>query len=727
MLEIIPTFRNTLFGAAFLVGVSVALIAGPACQGDGQQTSEPDARATPLRAPIVSLVPTLTPTPTLIPTPIASPTPSPAQVPTQTPIPVPTIGPTPTPTPTARRGIRVLILEEDEFARDFELTLKFSDLEEPTRYNPFELAARLQPTGDHSRTATPFRDQPGDERVMYNLSTSLPDSVVLSMRLCATTEHADFYVDSSLNIPCSEFSESAERFENSIYPIVLGRFASAAVEESEPRITLMHVYQPWLDDSSSRTIEFSPEGPHAPQGPVAYMNTHGTGHPGSDLYDATVAHRIQHLFHYLQDPYEERWIDEGLSELAAFRVTGETALGGRCESRDLTAWPRWGDSTCHRVLAFSLVRYLEENYPGSDGTIGDLAGNPLPGLGGISAYLRESGYTEDARDVLVEWALEGFLEGWPPSSLQFGRRIYTPAAETLDGPGRVGKGLGQHFPSFIELKLNQGKYRIEFRGRAVTTFFSEIFHSYAPVWQSLRGNYIDCTLTREFDLRDANENNATLTLLLRHKIEVQMDFLYVLVSTDEGRSWIAVKSAETLPSGILPGRPFGPAISHSMQYGRTWEAHDFDLQQFVGQKILIRLEYVTDNDVSYDGVSFAGARLPAADYQWVAQPNLTHYFGLTYEDADLDDDGGWIPDGFFFGNNLAAQDYDVKLVTVSKEGRMEVTDMELAVERDWEGTLIFDNSELDVARAAIMIIPSAPLTRNEAYIWLSIADITEQL
>lgn len=622
------------------------------------------------------------------------------------------------------------VLEEDEFARDFELTLTFSDLEEPPRYDPFELADRLHPTGDHSRTATPFRDQPGDERVMYNLSTSLPDGVVLSMRLCAATEHADFYVDSSLNIPCSEFSESAERFENSVYPIVLERLVSATVEESAPRVTLMHVYQPWLDSLSySRTIEFSPGGPHAPQGPVAYMNTHGTGHPKSPLYDATVAHRIQHLFHHMQDPYEERWIDEGLSELAAFHVTGATTLErppARCEPRDLTAWPRWEDSTCHRVLAFSLLRYLEENYPGSDGTIGELAGNLLPGLSGISAYLRESGYTEDAQDVLVEWAMIGFLEGWPPSSLQSGRRIYTLSAGTLDGSRRVDKGIGQHFPSFIEVEPNQGKYQIEFHAWAVNTFFSEIFLSYASLWQSLRGDYIDCTLTREFDLRDAHADRAILTLLLRHEIEVQQDFLYVLVSADEGRSWTAVESSQMVPSGILSGRPFGPAISHSMPYGRTWEAHAFDLQQFIGQKILVRLEYVTDDDVSFTGVSFAGARLPAADYQWISHPNLTHYFGLTYDDADLDDDGGWIPEGFFWGNNLATQDYDVKLVTVSKDGRMDVTDMELALERDWEGTLIFDNSELDVDRAAIMIIPSAPLTRNKAYVRFSITDITEQ-
>ncbi len=38
--------------------------------------------------------------------------------------------------------------------------------------------------------------------------------------------------------------------------------------------------------------------------------------PGSERFDGLLAHEFQHMIHWNQDPNEDSWLNEGLSELA---------------------------------------------------------------------------------------------------------------------------------------------------------------------------------------------------------------------------------------------------------------------------------------------------------------------------------------------------------------------------------------------------------------------------
>ena len=166
-------------------------------------------------------------------------------------------------------------------------------------------------------------------------------------------------------------------------------------------------------------------------------------------------------------------------------------------------------------------------------------------------------------------------------------------------------------------------------------------------------------------------------------------------------------------SDIAIGQAFGPGFTGASGDGPLpeWILEEFDLSDFVGQQVLFRLLYLTDQSINLDGVSLGGAWLPAANYGWAA---IDHPIPRELASATTNDEtgGGWTHDGFFFTNNLVQQDYAVRVMTISPDGDATVTPMQL--DEQGRGALTFDNSTGAAAHAAIMIMPLAPQTRQPA-------------
>ena len=108
---------------------------------------------------------------------------------------------------------------------------------------------------------------------------------------------------------------------------------------------------------------------------------------------------------------------------------------------------------------------------------------------------------------------------------------------------------------------------------------------------------------------------------------------------------------------------------------------------------------------------------PAANYGWVA---IDHPLPVPLASATDNEqsDGGWTPDGFIFSNNLARQDYAVRLMTVSATGEATITPMQ--IDENGHGALTFDNTTGNITDAAIMVMPFAPQTRQPADATLTI-------
>ena len=605
-------------------------------------------------------------------------------------------------------------------------TLSYSNELEPPRADIYDLARRLLPGRDRT-LPPPEIDAIGDVRSFYAVNPTDLRATTVWGELCASTEHADFYVDITLLMSCEVFVEAGRLFESDIYPRGVAYFAPTSLQETMPRIALLHGNfsgSEWTFSASDLhpgSIESSSN-----ERAVLYLNivSYGVGgHPASVGYSRLVASELQHLVQYLADPHEAKWIDEGLAELS------ESAFGDRYEFEDfinrcgptqLAAWPATSSSgrSCHYSGAGLFMDFLLRNYPDSDNSLKDFVAETSTGLSGIDSYLRNAGYDTDAISVFAEWGAANYLHGRSHTDIYADLSALAPPTFDLPANGIFSEPLTQFAPTYVDLGLSEAIHHIEFQGEGLTplTRFTDEGEGY--FWHAGRTDSADFTLTRPFDLRTIAPEDAVLTLLLRYDIENSRDFVYILASTDLGETWSFLKSPGMVDAPAGTGRQFGPGLTGESgdDFPSVWVTEDVDLGRFAGQEILIRLEYITDRGMSFDGVSVGGAWLAALDYEWVSHDSAG-LAGIPSRSA-AEDRGGWFPDGFFFSNNRVEQDYVVRLLTVSQSGKASVTPVDL--DDSGHGVIMVDNADGSVREAAVMVFPAAPWTKHRAQATLTV-------
>ncbi|MBT2723564.1 immune inhibitor A domain-containing protein [Bacillus sp. ISL-46] len=104
---------------------------------------------------------------------------------------------------------------------------------------------------------------------------------------------------------------------------------------------------------------------------------------------------------------------------------------------------------------------------------------------------------------------------------------------------------------------------------------------------------MDTNMVTDVDL--TGKNSATLTFDAWYDIEEQWDFAFVQVSTDDGATWNSLGNSNTRSDVVAEGYP---TILNSMPgfsgNSNGWQAQSFDLSEYKGQKIKLRLRYATD-------------------------------------------------------------------------------------------------------------------------------------
>jgi immune inhibitor A len=112
---------------------------------------------------------------------------------------------------------------------------------------------------------------------------------------------------------------------------------------------------------------------------------------------------------------------------------------------------------------------------------------------------------------------------------------------------------------------------------------------------------MDTNMVTDVDL--TGKTSATLTFDAWYDIEEQWDFAFVQVSTDNGATWKSLGNSNTRSDVVPEGYP---TILTSMPgfTGTTngkWQPQSFDLSDYKGQTIKLRLRYATDWGSSYIG------------------------------------------------------------------------------------------------------------------------------
>ena len=639
-------------------------------------------------------MPTPTPTPTLTPPPTHTPIPPPTLTSSPTPLPSPTpiTSPTRTPIPTPDRATPDTLLVEPP-PRPFDYTVVNS---EPPRRVPNAISAFWVTDG------------------------TTGERWEITARLRVQTEHVAMWVEEGVWHDVRQLEEAAMFFETQVYSTTRATFGSEWTPgvDNDPHIHILHAtglgegiagYTSSADEFPRDLYPFSNE---------AEMITVHTDcvEVGSPAYYALLARQFQRLIQWFQDRNEERWVKDGLAELAVrlngldpgFVVSAQPNGGPEqayLERPDtsLTAWESEEDAT-HRGAAYLFATYFHERF-GDAGTR-TLVAQPLNGTAGLDAALAELETDLTFEDLFAEWLAANYLDGEPGvDDPRYGYATLdpkqaAPAAIYKTCPVTVETSVQQFGVDYILLRGDDDLH-VRFIGATATPLLELLPHSGHYFWWSNRADGSQTTLTQAFDLSDVEQ--ATLTYWTWYDIEPGYDYGTVEVSTDGGEQWQVLSTPSGTgdnPHGNNPGR------GYTGQSGDPtgWIQETVDLSPYAGGEVLVRFAYLTDEAVTGAGFVLDDIAIPEIDYA---------------DDVEKGE-GGWEPAGFIHSDNLVSQRYLALLIGLGEKRGDEVTVERLPVEEDQTADWTVPLGSEGWREAVLVLSGLAPLTTHPALYQLTI-------
>jgi len=648
--------------------------------------TRPVAPATPTRVPLLSQ-----PAPTHTP---GAPHPTPSRATGVAPLFTPTPawpGPTETPrvvlrTPDPSTARRLLSTELPQ--RDIRL-----------------LAERLTAKGpipEVVRDTAPLY-QLGDKAEFWVGNVDTMEQFRVTAVLRYETPHLYMWVEEGVPYDKDGLARSAENFERKVYPTNRAFFGSEWTPgvDSDPHLHVLHSTGEHMGATVAGYYASADEysqlaNPYSNEREMFYISLDGMMLPGTDLYDGVLAHEFQHMIHWANDRNEETWVNEGCSELAAY-LNGYDPGGFEWlflmePDVQLTTWSELGDSAPHYGSSYLFMAYFLGRF--GDDVLQRVIAHPENGAAGFDAVLAERGLTFD--DVFADWLVANYLDNLAAPDAQERERYIYPDHEvgpvavdiTHDSyPVQRRSEVHQYAADYVEIK-GAGDLQIAFAGDIEARLVPAEAHSGRYAWWSNRGDDSDATLTRAFDLRSVQE--ATLSVWMWYDIEQDWDYAYVEVSTDRGETWDILAGPSTTTRNPN-GNSFGAAYTGE---SGGWIDERFDLSPHVGQEVLVRFEYVTDDAVNRSGWLIDDVRVPELGYE---------------EDFEAGA-GDWDSAGFVYSDNRVPQRYLVQLVSIGRQ--VEVT--RVALDAQQRGAVELRELGTRVDSAVLVISAVAPVTTEVA-------------
>ncbi len=127
----------------------------------------------------------------------------------------------------------------------------------------------------------------------------------------------------------------------------------------------------------------------------------------------------------------------------------------------------------------------------------------------------------------------------------------------------------------------------------------------SSITDSPDGNYQNnenktITLLDEIDL--TNAINADVSFYARWSIHINWDYVQFLVSIDDGNTWIPQCGKYTQPGSDLGFQPEGEPLYHGAN--NNWVLEEINLNDYLGESILMRFQLATNNFGIQDGFYF---------------------------------------------------------------------------------------------------------------------------
>jgi hypothetical protein len=524
------------------------------------------------------------------------------------------------------------------------------------------------------------------------------------------TPHVHVWVEDGYDVDHDDLVRSAERFEKETYPTNRRFFGSEWTPgvDNDLHISIFNGNVPGVGGYYSSADEYSYlVNPYSNEREMFYINL-DNAQPGNDYYDGILAHEFQHMIHWYTDRNEDTWVNEGCAELATYLNGYDVGAADRIFSHtpdtQLTAWaddpnlagPHYGGS--YLFMVYFLERFGNE-------VLRQVVASKADGIAGFDEVLadREPGVVFE--DVFADWLIANYLDDTTLGDSRYGYRGLEIERAIVDAtysqyPVQSAATVHQYGADYIELQAGGGDVVVHFTGSTVTRLMDNEAYSGSYQWWSNRGDESDTTLTRAFDLTGLEQ--ATLQAWLWYDIEEDYDYAYVEVSTDGGQTWDVLPGRYTTDYNPT-GNSFGQAYtgksgveadaSEDPDTKPQWVLEEMDLTPYVGQQILLRFEYITDDAYNSPGFCVDDISIPELGY---------HY--------DAEDDGGWEALGFIRTDNTLSQRYLVQIIELGAETKVRQMDLDEAQ----RGQSVIEGFGGEVERAVLVVSALAPKTTELA-------------
>lgn len=534
----------------------------------------------------------------------------------------------------------------------------------------------------------------GRQDKFYVLGEDANRYFVMRATLRAKTAHLYIYVQNGVEVNQKDLQTAANHFERVTYPTDRSYFGSewSPGVDDDVHITCL------IGDLKSSGVGgyYSAEdeyphlvNPYSNQREMFYIDSQAST-PGDAGFDSTLAHEFQHMIHWHMHPHESLWLNEGMSMLAErlnnYPPVGEPNAFVDEPTTQLNTWNESASaSVAHYGAAYLYLSYLYDRF--GRGFIRDLlADKQYTDFELVNDVLRRRHIHATADELFKEWVVANYVND---RSLANGLYAYgqlprqVTVQKTTSVPFSYRGSVKPYAAHYVVLNALQGKgtFRLQFSAPATVPVVGPPSNPATPFWWSNRGDMMDTRLIRSVDLRRVHQ--ATLRFQTWYDIETNYDYAYVEVSRDGGTTWDTLRGTHTTranPNGANYGNGYTGTI-------KDWQTEAVDLSRYAGHRVMLRLEYITDE--GYNGQSWVIRGLTIPQIGW--QDSFT----------------GWTTQGFApVGKNVLPSTWTVQLISYTSKG---IALSSLPV-KEGKGSVVVNPAKQGLKKLVVVVYTAAPKT-----------------
>ena len=483
----------------------------------------------------------------------------------------------------------------------------------PPERNLYDLTNRLSSNKTKDKDSGKPNERPeiGSIKTFQVLDIVNLRALEVTAALNAVTDNAFWYVDTSIQSDDNALKLSAGTFEENIRPSIISVFGTEHRKgiDGDERLTVLHTPIFGLDGYFSSTNEYSQSiSPYSNETGIIFIDT--TAVPlNSAGYFGTLAHEFTHVIQFRADKTEEGWINEGLAEVGRNIAGYESIFEKQFLFNPSTSLINWSTTPASYGATNLFFQYISEQYGLS--SLRSLMENKADGIHSVNELLYQVDKGADFKKIFANWTVANYLDRkgvqpymYPDSQVQ------VAAISLITEDKTIASTVPQYGTRYYEF-VSTVPIKVNFAGSQETPFIppypskeSESNHC----WWGNRGDSIDSTLTTQVKL--ASEKSLSLQYSIWYEIEEGWDYAYVTVSNDEGVTW------EILPGDLSSNdnpmaTAFGPGYTGSSD---EWVKDQVSLNQYLGEEVLIRFEYVTDDSVHGAGICIDDITISGIDF-----------------------------------------------------------------------------------------------------------------